>query len=102
MQEKNEHLAEQVDFSFLSECMRELIEPAYYSLTPQDWDFLKNYEPSEEFGFMFTNNNNKLNIIYNKISQHPSQSGSTVGYTLRCLQIIAKKGFATYRLKCLK
>lgn len=58
------------------------------------WDWLKNYNPPEDKGFMFCG---ELNVT--KISnglQYNSHSGATFSYCMRCMEYIAKNGFTAF------
>ena len=67
------------------------------SITEKElWNWLKEYSPNENEGFMFSNHPN-LNIIGNsKLVQSDGHSGATFAYAFRCMECIAKKGFKSF------
>lgn len=58
------------------------------------WDWLKNYSPPENKGFMFCGESN-VTKISNSL-QDNSHSGATFGYCMRCMEYIAKNGFPAF------
>ena len=61
------------------------------------WDWLKNYNPEEGKGFMFSSDQN-INLIGNALDSD-GHSGATFAYTMRCMETIAKDGFESFSSK---
>jgi hypothetical protein len=67
------------------------------------WDFLKDYEPSKDTGFMFDTNKN-MNLIWKKMESlnikiYNMHSGSSMAFTMRAVQYIAKNSLDKYLLE---
>lgn len=63
------------------------------------WSWLRNYEPEEGRGFMFSSSSNLDRIIekMESLPNAPGHSGSSFGYTMRHLHFIAQRGMDAYR-----
>lgn len=59
------------------------------------WDWMKTYEPEEGKGFMFSFHPN-IDLIRNNIS-YTGHSGSSYGWTMRTMELIAKKGWDNFK-----
>ena len=55
------------------------------------WEWLKEFNPKKDEGFMFTNNNN-LNMIASD-PVNSGHSGASFAYSMRIMEKIAKEGF---------
>jgi hypothetical protein len=80
-------------FQNCSESDRNMYLSAYNTITQMEmWEFMKNYEPPGNIGFMFDPNPTVLSII-SKISKNynNNHSGASMGCTMRKMQIIAKE-----------
>lgn len=60
------------------------------------WDYLSKYSPPENRGFMFSDDP-IISMISNKMEV--GHSGCSYGWTMRHLELIAKYGLETHRLK---
>ena len=61
------------------------------------WDWMKTYEPEDGKGFMFSNHPN-LDLIRNNMT-YTGHSGSSYGWTMRTIELIAKKGWDDFRFE---
>jgi hypothetical protein len=71
---------------------RKMFLSAYNTITQMEmWDFIKNYEPPENAGFMF-DRNTTIQSIHNKIAENynNNHSGFSMAFTMRKMQEIAK------------
>lgn len=87
------------DFNFINiESRRLEISSAYNTITEMNkWDFLKNYNPDEECGFMF-DQNEEINNIKTKINEnYNGHSGCSLAITMRHMHEIAKYGIEYYK-----
>lgn len=55
------------------------------------WNWLKNYQPEDGCGFMFSSHEN-INKI-SRMTEASGHSGATFGFAMRCMQLIATEGF---------
>ena len=79
-------------FQDCAEQDRKMLTSAYDTITQMEmWDFIKNYEPPENCGFMFDKNPTVHNIM-NKIAENYNynHSGSSIAFTMRKMQEMAK------------
>ena len=88
------------DFSFIKcEHSRKMLESAHDAINSVDngWQFLKDYIPEANKGFMFSTPPDKLKEINKAISdRYDGHSGSSYGWTMRHMESIAKKGWDDY------
>ena len=56
------------------------------------WEWLRNYSPDVNKGFMFSDEPNIYKIGDQVLSD--GHSGGTFAYAMRCMEIIAKEGFS--------
>lgn len=61
------------------------------------WDWLVNFKPDKDKGFMFSSNEN-LNLIEGEVSGD-GHSGATFAYCMRCMESIANNGFEEFKNK---
>lgn len=78
-------------FDSYSESERPMLQSAYNVITTmKKWSFLKEYQPPQDKGFMWDDNETVLEIM-NKINDDYSyHSGSSLAYVMRIMQAIAK------------
>ena len=93
------------DFTFFKDMMsKSIMEPTFTVLTDKDFDFLKNYNPPKDYGFMFTQKETKplkLIEIERKICDaYSGHSGASFGWTMRQLEFISKEGWNNYVKLC--
>lgn len=62
------------------------------------WEWLKEFTPKENEGFMFSNHEN-LNLIHSKMKLIDYHSGSSYGWTMRQMEYVAKNGWDKYYTK---
>ena len=91
-------IPENPDFSFLSECEKNMIHSAYTTVSRLNkWDYMRRYEPSNQSGFVFDRDPIIDEISGAIESDYGGHSGSSIGYTMRCIQYIAQNGFEKYK-----
>ncbi len=73
---------------------REMLQSAHDAISQlESWDFMKNYEPPEDKGFMWDSNErvikikNKVNELYGG-----GHSGTSLAWTMRIMQKMAREG----------
>tara|TARA_B110000908_G_scaffold172059_1_gene237355 strand:- start:1573 stop:1875 length:303 start_codon:yes stop_codon:yes gene_type:complete len=73
----------------------ELLDMAQTITRLELWEWMKNYTPLENKGFMFMSESEK-DMISNglKSNQH---SGATFAHCMRCMEFIAKEGFDKFK-----
>lgn len=78
-------------FDSYPESERPMLQSAYNVITTmKKWSFLKEYQPPQDKGFMWDDNETVLEIM-NKINDDYSyHSGSSLAYVMRIMQAIAK------------
>lgn len=69
---------------------REMLESAYNAVTMiEAWEFLKNYDPPQDRGFMWDSNPHVIEIS-NKINElYGGHSGASLAFVMRKMQSIA-------------
>lgn len=82
------------DFTFIkSSHDRDMIESAYHAISiAEKWDVLRTIEPEQKRGFMFTTNQQLMELMSLVESSYGGHSGSSLGWTMRIMQVIAKDG----------
>ncbi len=86
------------DFSKLkmNDHMAMMLSDAYEAITRVNgWEFLKSYEPEAGKGFLFSKGPEKLEEI-NGALKYEGHSGSSHAWTMRVMEMIAKKGWLEY------
>lgn len=74
-----------------SEYDKAMLTSAYNTITNLDkWDFIKDYEPPQNCGFLFDNNNDIISIMNEINNDYPYHSGSSLACTMRIMKEIAK------------
>lgn len=91
------------NFEFISDLhTRKMIANGYQAISQLEmWSWLRNYEPEDGRGFMYSSSPN-LDIIVQKMDSLPNSvghSGSSFGFTMRALHYIAKNGIDAYKNK---
>ena len=72
-----------------------MLEDADNAITQTElWHWLKNYEPEDGKGFMFSNHPNLDRI--NNAMKYGGHSGSSYGWTMRMMEYISKKGWQAF------
>jgi hypothetical protein len=88
------------DFSFIqTESHRNMLQAAYDAISNvvDGWEFLKNYSPPPDKGFMFCESPQKLKDISEAIENgYNHHTGYTYSWTMRQMECIAKKGWDRY------
>ena len=89
------------DFTFYKDRMStSIMKPTFTVLTDKDLEFLKNYTPPKDCGFMFTPKETKppklLEIERKICDAYSGHSGSSFGWTMRQLESISKNGWDNY------
>lgn len=83
------------DFSFMDENNNRMLSSAYKVIhNCEAWNIISNFK---EESFMFTQNEEILNIMQKVADDYTLHSGSSIGYTMRQIQYIAKNGFTNYK-----
>lgn len=101
MEAMHEHseVRKEGDFSHVdSDMFRTLFAEAYAVLDTSDWTTLREVEPDENEGFMWTTDE-RLCQIMNKVDAASSiggHSGASMGITMRQMQQIARDGWSEY------
>ena len=69
-----------------------MLTSAYHTIhNLEAWEFLKSYEPPANSGFMFDSNPQVLTIMNAICQVNPDHSGSSMAFTMRKMQQIARK-----------
>lgn len=78
-------------FQSYSQHERDMFVSAYETITCLEaWEFLKEYNPPENTGFMFDTNPEVTRIKNEIVNAYDSHSGSSLASTMRMMQQIAK------------
>ncbi len=78
---------------YKDEISEQMCQSAFNTIVNADgWEYLKNYKPDPEKGFMF-DSDPQINKLMNMINEaNPIHSGFSLGWTMRQLELIAKSG----------
>ncbi len=60
------------------------------------WDYIKNYPPSPDTGYMFSNDPTINSIGYDPRVEESGHSGATFAYAMRVMQRIAEVSFEQF------
>ena len=91
-------IPENPDFSFLAECDKNMIQSAYNTVSRLNkWDYMRRYNPSIQTGYMFDRDPTMYEIKSAIDCDYDGHSGSSLGYTMRRIQYIAKNGFEKFK-----
>ena len=87
------------DFSFMKdESSEEMLTDMYNAVSvSENWENLKGFVP-EDGGFMFSKMPEWFSLI-NKAVKYDGHSGSSHGWTMRCIDYIAKHGWDNFVAK---
>ncbi len=79
------------------EWSRKMIQDGINTLNRLEaWNLLRNFNPSEETGFMFNRDQSIKNIMNEIEKDYGGHSGSSMAITCRHLEFIAKNGIEQY------
>jgi hypothetical protein len=88
-------------FEFADNWSRPYFKSAHQAITRCElWNFLRNFEPEEEKGFMFTRNVPELDRLSEEMQKDPvngGHSGASYGCTMRNMEFIAKHGYQAFK-----
>ena len=86
------------DFSFVKDKLsRETLDLTYQAVTnTSSWDFLREYSPPKDQGFMFASHPQLSKIVWECEKLGCGHSGASWGLALRTMDAIAKKGWDNY------
>jgi hypothetical protein len=94
------------EFEFTDEWSRPFFQSAHRAISRCElWNWLQNFEPDEEKGFMFTTGVPQLDRLRNELAKDPvnnNHSGSSYAITLRNMEYIAKNGYNAFKNKFYK
>ena len=80
-----------MDFNNLPTQEQQMIRSAYNPVcTMKKKEFLKNYEPPKDRGFMWDDNNIVIQIMNKIHDENDCHSGASLAYTMRWLQYLIK------------
>jgi hypothetical protein len=89
------------DFSFIADTTsRNLFINGCHAVSRcEAWDFLKNYTPNPDEGFMFTQHPiiSQIGKMMENCPYPPGHSGFSFGWTMRQLKAFAKNGYDDYK-----
>jgi hypothetical protein len=89
------------DFEFADEFTRPYLMAAHRAITScKLWNWMQTFEPEEGRGFMFSigvPELERLNEVMFKDPVNNGHSGGSYGYTMRCMQSIAKNGYKAFQ-----
>jgi hypothetical protein len=89
------------DFTFIKDThSRNLVINGHHAVSRcEAWDFLKNFTPNNNDGFMFTNHPKVYEIgnMMESCPHPPGHSGCSFAWTMRQLESIAKDGYEDYK-----
>lgn len=95
-----------VDFAFIPDAhTRGMISNGYTAVSQLElWDWMKNFNPKSDEGFMFTEHPNAYRISekMESLPNPPGHSGSSFASTMRLLEYIAKHGVDKFRTDIIK
>ena len=88
-------------FEFASEWSRPYFKSAHQAISRCElWNFLRNFEPEEDKGFMFTRGVPELDRLSEEMQKDPindGHSGASYGCTMRNMEFIAKNGYQEFK-----
>ena len=94
------------EFEFTDEWSRHFFQSAHQSISRCElWNWLRNFEPDEEKGFMFTRGVPQLDRLRKELEKDPvndNHSGSSYAITMRNMEYIAKNGYTAFKSKFYK
>jgi len=88
-------------FEFASEYSRPYFKSAHKAISRCElWNWLQNYEPEEDKGFIFARNVPELDRLNEEMHKDPvneGHSGASYGCTIRNMEFIAKNGYQAFK-----
>ena len=91
------------EFEFTNEWSRPYFKSAHQAISRCElWNWLKNYEPDDDKGFMFTTGVPQLERLRNELAKDPvndGHSGSSYAVTMRNMEYIAKNGYEAFKTR---
>jgi len=89
------------EFEFAKSWDLPYLKSAHKAITTCElWDWLKNFEPQEDRGFMFSKDVPELDRLNEEMYKDPvngGHSGASYGCTMRCMEYIAKHGYQAFK-----
>ncbi len=89
------------EFEFVDEFSRSYFQSAHKAISRCElWNWLRNFEPEKEKGFMFTRDVPELDRIRQELAKDPvnsGHSGSSYAITMRNMEYIAKNGYVAFK-----
>ena len=78
-------------FENYSESDRPMLQSAYNVITDMGkWSFLKKYQPPQDKGFIWDDNETVVEIMNNINNEYSYHSATSLAYVMRIMQNIAK------------
>ena len=88
-------------FEFADNWSRTYFKSAHQAISRCElWNFLRNFEPEDGKGFMFTRDVPELDRLNEEMSKDPvngGHSGASYGCTMRNMEFIAKHGYQAFK-----
>lgn len=88
-------------FEFASEWSRPYFKSAHQAISRCElWNWMRNYEPERDRGFMFARNVPELDRLNEEMMNDPvneGHSGASYGCTMRNMEFIAKHGYQRFK-----
>jgi hypothetical protein len=88
-------------FEFADDWGRPYFKSAHKAISRCElWNWLQNYEPEKERGFMFARNVPELDRLNEEMEKDPvngGHSGASYGCTMRNMEFIAKNGYQAFK-----
>ena len=89
------------EFEFVDEWSRPYFQSAHQAISRCElWNWLHNFEPEEDKGFMFTRDVPELKRLNNELQKDPvngGHSGASYAITMRNMEYIAKNGYDAFK-----
>jgi hypothetical protein len=89
------------EFEFTDDWSRSYFQSAHKAITRCElWDWLRNFEPEKDKGFMFTRDVPELDRLREELAKDPingGHSGASYSITMRNMEYIAKNGYNAFK-----
>lgn len=89
------------EFEFADNWSRPYFQSAHQAISRCElWNWLRNYEPEEDKGFVFTIGVPELDKLSEEMNKDPvndGHSGASYGCTMRNMEYIAKHGYEAFK-----
>ncbi len=89
------------EFEFSDEHSRDYLKSAHQTISRCElWNWLRNFEPQEGKGFMFSEGVSELERLKDELFKDPvngGHSGASYSITMRNMEYIAKNGYSAYK-----